>query len=501
MIGSVALILTAHVPYVRAAGRDPVGEDALHETIAYSLVPTLNVLFDLRGTGVRPHVALAYSPILLEQLADPVVQKHFVVWMDAWLERVQAELEHQERDGTPHQAYLARFYLDWGQTVLQSFETRFGRNLTTALRELCESGLAEPLAGAATHAYLPLLGRPEALRAQLEVGAHAVTRRLGRRPRGFWLPEQGYAPALNQHIVSTGARYMVVAPSSLADSSIPHLRPRWVLPRQLIALISDPAIAMHVSAGELGYQADPLYLAPQREASGLAWQRNGLVLPDALYDPYHAFRRAREHAAHCAAAMAAELAEFHRRHDRPGIVVLPLDADQLGRSWFEGPSWLRSLLEAVEQHPEMALALPSSYMRSFRPRQGAALREGSWDDTHLHWSAPPSAALQQALEEATDRLVALVQRFPDAGGAQERALAQAARELLLAQSSDWPLLVNHGYDVREGIGRPLLHLQRCEQLCALAEQPAFGEDALRLLDELEEFDNPFPYLNYRIFAT
>ena len=33
MKGYLGLILTGHVPYLRTAGRDPDGEDALHETI------------------------------------------------------------------------------------------------------------------------------------------------------------------------------------------------------------------------------------------------------------------------------------------------------------------------------------------------------------------------------------------------------------------------------------------------------------------------------------
>ena len=38
MNGYLALILTGHVPYLRAAGREPEGEDLLHTTIADALV-------------------------------------------------------------------------------------------------------------------------------------------------------------------------------------------------------------------------------------------------------------------------------------------------------------------------------------------------------------------------------------------------------------------------------------------------------------------------------
>jgi len=99
MNGYLGLILTGHVPYVRSAGRDPQGEEALHETIGQAIVPTLNVLYDLREQGLKISAALAYSPLLLEQLGDNVVQKHFVVWMERGLERLRGDLGRWEEQG------------------------------------------------------------------------------------------------------------------------------------------------------------------------------------------------------------------------------------------------------------------------------------------------------------------------------------------------------------------------------------------------------------------
>src|SRR5690242_5254747 len=108
--GYITLILTGHVPYLRTPAREPEGEDQLHETIADAIVPTLNALYDLRDMGARPAVALAYSPVLLEQLADSIVQKHFVVWMERRLTRLAEHAERWERAGEAHRSYLARFY-------------------------------------------------------------------------------------------------------------------------------------------------------------------------------------------------------------------------------------------------------------------------------------------------------------------------------------------------------------------------------------------------------
>jgi 1,4-alpha-glucan branching enzyme len=506
MNGYLALILTGHVPYLRAAGREPEGEDLLHETIADALVPTLNALFDLREQGLRPTVALAYSPVLLEQLGDRVVQKHFVVWMERRLARLEQAATAWEAEGEAHNAYLARFYLEWGRGILESFIGRYSRNLIGALRELCADGTAEPLAGAATHAYLPLLGRPESLRAQLDAGALAMTRLLGVRPRGLWLPECGYTPALEALLRPSGARYLIVDPSSLPANTIPHLRPRWIALRRLAVLVRDTLAAQQVMAPDLGYVGDPLYRSPRRDPrSGLALWRTGSSAASAnLYDPYDAFRRAQEHAVHFSSFIAAELQAFRERHDRPGIAVAPLDVEVLGRGWFEGPTWLRAMIEAFAERRTVALTLPSVYLRTFRPRHGATLRDGSWGEggDHRAWAGRAAQPLWQALGEVEERVALLVRRLPNAQGGQERALAQAVRELLLAQSSDWPLLLNQGgVSSAEALRRPVEHLRRCERLCALAEASELSEEDIKFLDLVEELDNPFPNLNYRVFAS
>jgi 1,4-alpha-glucan branching enzyme len=81
----------------------------------------------------------------------------------------------------------------------------------------------------------------------------------------------------------------------------------------------------------------------------------------------------------------------------------------------------------------------------------------------------------------------------------ERILAQALRELLLAQSSDWLLLLNQGGG-DEPLARPAQHLRRCMQLCELAEQTALSDEDHAFLAQVEEEDNPFPYINYRMFT-
>jgi 1,4-alpha-glucan branching enzyme len=501
MNGSLVLIIVAHAPYLRAAGREPKGEAALHDLIAGALVPAIRVLADLRDAGVRPRIGLAISPILLEQLADAVVQKHVVVATEARLRRMHQVVAGWERDSAGHAAYLGRFLLQWEEDILRTFAERFRRNLATALRELVADGLLEPLASAATHAYLPLLGSEAAVRAQIEAGLLATTQRLGVRPRGVWLPECGFHPRLLAPLRASGAEYSVIDPASLPRGAPgPHLA--YELAPGLAALVRDAEACVHVWTPALGYPGDALYRAPARDpGSGLPLWRHGLDHDGELYDPYHAFRRAEEHAAHFLAAVAARLADGRERGGPPGICLVPLGPEVLGLRWFEGPVWLRALIEQAAAGGQVALRAPGEALRLQQRRPAIVAQEGSWgvDGSHRAWSGAAAFTLWQALHEAEERVAELARRFPDAGGVRERALNQAARELLLAQSSDWPLRLGSGA-AGEALARPAAHLRRCEQLCALAERADAAADADRsLLDELEELDNPFPALNYRVF--
>lgn len=482
----VAFLVLAHAPYVRRAGRRPLGEEALHTLAAQGLLPLLELLGDLHKSGLRPRIALACSPLLADQLADPVVQKHFVLWMHDVLARREAELASAERDGDHHAVYLERFYLEWGRQRLRSFEQRFQRNLTRAIRELAAARVIEPLAVPATHAYLPLLGREESVRAQIEQGVLQISRHLG-RPEGLWLPGAGWRPGIESIAADAGLRYLVADPSSLPPTLAPQ--PVWLAGRRVAAVFPDEDLAPHVWSVELGYPGDPVYRDPA-DGRGMA-ARNG-----APYDPYHALRRAQEHANHFTTALVAEA----RRRGTRDLALVLLDAGQIGPTWVEGSTWLQAVLTHCATHGALTLTTPGAYLRAHRPSVEAALREGSWSiGVHAGWQGGAAEEYWQALHAAEERMVQLASAYPGAEGDRERILNQAARELMLAQTGDWPGRLSAGA-TDEWTGRWRVYLDRFEQLAEMARHEQANPGDLFLLEQLEELDGVFPNLNYRIFA-
>lgn len=484
----VALLIVAHAPYLRRAGRRPAGEEPLHELIAHSLLPLANLLSDLHATGLGPRVGLACSPLLMEQLLDPVVQKHFVLWMDDVLARRAAELRRFDEAGDHHSAYLARFYLEWGRQALRSFEERHERNLARKLRELAAARVIEPLAGTASHAYLPLLGREESVRAQIEHGLLHTVRHLG-RAEGLWLPGCGWRPGLERAAADVALRYVVADPSSLPPGT--PAEPAWVVPRRLAVIFGDEALAGHVWSPAQGYIGDPLYRDPSAEGG---YQAIGAGAPQP-YDPYHALRRAQEHANHFVSLLVAESA----RRAREDLLVVLLDAQLLGALWFEGPTWLQAVLTLCATHGALTLTTPGEHLRGRRLAGQVSLGPGSWADGDAPWAGPATAEYWQAIHEAEARMVALAAAHPSAEADLERVLNQAARELLLAQASDWPAMLSAGVP-EERAGRWRSYLARFAQLAEMAGRERLSASDSFMLEQLEEMDGPFPNLNYRIFA-
>ena len=80
--GAFMFVLHSHLPYARLAGRWPHGEEWIHEAAAETYVPLLETLYDLAEEGVPYKINIGITPILAEQLADPLILQHFEDYLD-----------------------------------------------------------------------------------------------------------------------------------------------------------------------------------------------------------------------------------------------------------------------------------------------------------------------------------------------------------------------------------------------------------------------------------
>src|SRR5262249_47974951 len=132
----------------------------------------------------------------------------------------------------------------------------------------------------------------------------------------------------------------------------------------------------------------------------------------------------------------------------PTVIVSPYDAELFGHWWFEGPQWIYHVLRALSAGGDLALGTPGEYLDAFPIQQRATPAPGSWgrNGYNEHWVNSKTEWMWRPLHEAAVRLRQAVGGHPAAtpGSLEDRALRQAGRELLLAQSSDWPFIITNG---------------------------------------------------------
>ena len=523
-----ALVLHSHLPYARGAGRWPHGEEWIHEAILGTYLPILGLLHDLRDEGVPYRMTIGLTPILLEQLADVDIDHRFIEYVDDQIKRADQDVKRFGRDGGGR-GQLALFYASLFREHRRAYVDRFGHDIVGAFADLARAGFIEILTSGATHGYLPLLDLAS-VDAQLAVGTRTTRRHTGVDPRGIWLPECAYAPGLEDIVEAYGITHFFSDPALLGakrlvgethgfdrrrsgagisaplvgSDSVDMLRPYLVRESEVAVVARHDTVSGQVWSAMMGYPGDPSYREFHRkdDRSGLRYWRvtdvkTGLGAKE-LYSPGDAAGRVRSHADHFVQLARDTLAK--RRHpERDALLTVTFDAELFGHWWFEGIDWMGRVLRELSARGPRPVTV-DGYLRERPARERVELQEGSWgkNNDHTTWSNERTAWMWTELGRMSHEMTAL-RAMPVADARRARAARQAARELLLAQSSDWPFLVTTGQAADYAVERFRSHAQRFRRSVELALEATADDDVE--LRSLERADNPFPDARPADFAT
>jgi 1,4-alpha-glucan branching enzyme len=557
-IGGFTFVLHSHLPYARQAGMWPHGEEWVHEAIAETYLPLLNALYDLEAEGVPFHLTVGITPILAEQLADPLIVDHFVHYVAERAAWAGKDVDRFEQAGDAAMRDLARFYHHWYARGLTSFQDRFNKNLIGAFKGLQDRGRIEVATSAATHGYLPLMSRDSTIFGQIRTGVQTYQRHFGREPRAIWLPECAYRSAILEkegdrevrrpgleeflaaerlrvffsetHTVEGGRpvgkaageaigpygsvpRKYALQPVSAEEQAEPGttFRPYWVgdAPGLVAVLGRNNRTGQQVWSGTFGYPGDYWYREFHRKdgVSGMQYWRIGGREVDLgekpPYEPHRAQEQVQGHAHHFVGLVEELLGDFNRSSGQFGVISAAYDTELFGHWWFEGVDWLREVLRGLAASETVELTTATRMIEEHSPDRVMVLPESSWGagGSHFTWLNVDTQWMWPPIQAAERRMEQLVADIPEADGERLALLNQAAREVLLLESSDWPFLVTTGQAKEYAAERFTEHLERFNQLADLAEvgQPLSG-DQQKWFQSLQERDNPFPDIDYRIFA-
>ena len=117
--GRFTFILHAHLPYVLNHGKWPHGMDWLNEAAAETYIPILNALFDLLADGYQPKLTMDISPVLAEQLSDPLFQSEFPDYLNQKILAAEEDIREFQKYGDSEYEALAIFWRDFYTQTLR----------------------------------------------------------------------------------------------------------------------------------------------------------------------------------------------------------------------------------------------------------------------------------------------------------------------------------------------------------------------------------------------
>lgn len=556
-VGRFLLCLHSHMPYVLSHGKSPHGTDWIFESAAECYLPILHALDRLNADGIKPRWTINMTPILSEQLEDPSFKEGFIEYCQ---DKIDQSIQDQEKLRLQGEPWLEGLALMWQRMYTRSlvqFKHQWGRSIIEAFRFFQDQGLIEVITSGATHGYQALLGTDESCRAQIDLGVRNYEKHFGRKPRGIWLPECAYRPRydwkspvepnsvawtrqgteeivkdfgidyffVDSHMIRGGqplgtyaANFPQLAemfarsskyftPPTEARSEYEH----YILPNGVTVFARDPQTTVKVWSGDVGYPGDPHYLEFHKQLypSRLRYWRISEEKADLgrkqPYDPYAAFENIHRHAEDMVLTLKSTLAHYKGHAERLGTVVAMYDTELFGHWWWEGPEFLYMTTKLLHQDGSVQMVSGSDVLDQDPARHLITLPEGSWGEGGYHyiWLNDENAWTWEKLYPAQRRLRAMVDKVT--GEAVRRVVTQAARELLLAEASDWQFLISTQSARDYSEVRFADHIDRFGRLADIADRMLAGSSLTpeeeRFLLDCESKDAAFSEIDLSMWST
>ena len=517
---TLLFIFHAHVPYIRHDDEnEPLEATPLYEMLSYGFLPFLRMCSCLDADAVPFKCALVISPLLCEMLESPLCQERYGAYLERNIAFAQQELK--QAAGLPREA-LVRKYFEFLTLNWEDFHVRYKKDILSGINFFADKGCIELLATSATPCFFPFYqNMPESLTAQIEQGLNSFREHFEAAPSGFWLPSMGYDTGLDSIIKSYGLDYTVLESQSFLFADRPPVNGVFsaaIGESGLSFLGKDSVACADIAHPETGFYLHPDYLDTDkdagfeldgeallplfdvkkgRRATGFCYHRRDGGGYDAAAGALQAEQDAERFLANRDAVLT-EAAGLLDTDPLCSVSVLPLRF--LGKTWREGMSWLESVFRKLAQRRDIQCALPTEYLKKVRriqsinPFYASNLPSGYADElinSSNDWMFP-------RIQKATERMIDLAGRFPDDQGLKERMLNLAAKELLLAQSTDWPLMADAQVSAEYAAVQCKEHLATFTDVYDSLGSGSIGTD--RLIKREKEYPI-FSDMNYRFFIS
>jgi 1,4-alpha-glucan branching enzyme len=521
----ISIVLNAHLPFVRHPELPQSGEEQwFFEALSETYLPLLEVFDRLDADHIPFRLGLSLSPTLCHMLRDELLIQRYLEYTNKQIEFGLKEIERTR--GERELQYLAKRFYDKVVDRRVLFTERYEGNILKICDYYQKKGRLELLTTAATHCFLPFYtSKAEAIQAQLEVALAFYRLNFGRAPQGLWLPELGWAPELERYLRAYNFAYTLVdthglifgKPSAVKGSFYPVKTPLgvFVMARDYYAYrdIADKAQGFSYAGvyrdmyEDVGYELPSEMVKPFLGSNGIRTQTGYkyrtlgcLDRKKQVYDPQKASEKVKEQVRVFLDARVSRLQAAAAYMEETPISLCAFKADTFGHLWYEGPEFLETLFREGNTRDDVQFMTPAEYLYkqdvSHFQRMVPAFSSSGINGYAEMWLDASNDWIYRHTIRSLERMIELAERFPNESGIKERALNQAAREILLAQSSDWTKRL-YKQESAEYARNQLEGALR--NFTTIYEALGSNYISTEWLTTLERRHNIFPTINYRVF--
>ncbi len=527
--GQIMLVLHAHLPYVHHPEYQFFLEEHwLFEAIGETYIPLLKMFRSLEKDKVPFKLTMSLTPSLLEMLANENLQNKYEKRLEKLIELSQKEVIRTQSEN-PVKHKTAKFYLKEFEETLHLFRDIYGKNIINGFKEYMEKGNLDIITCNATHGFLPFMEQyPQSIRAQLEYGVKTYERHLGKPPRGIWLAECAYFTGLDSYLAEYGIEYFFVDSHALWYGDE---RPRYgvyrpiITPNNVFAFARDPESSEQVWSAQVGYPGDSryrefyrdigfdrefeyvkLYIDPSgvRMNTGIKYHKitskNVSLDGKDYYSVDDAYQAASEHAQDF--LWKKENQSEHLINLFEGVepvIVAPFDAELFGHWWFEGPKFLEYFFRKSANSTKVRTTKACDVVDWIEKVQILTPAASSWGANGYYevWLNGTNDWIYRHLHEMVERMTDAAKKYStETDTIKVRTLNQMAREILLAQSSDWAFIMTTQTSVEYAVNRTKMHVKRFLDLYEMLVNNSID---VSKLEEIETSDPIFPDIDFRVY--
>jgi 1,4-alpha-glucan branching enzyme len=502
---------------------DVLHRAAFFAAISDTYLPLLKMFEALENDRIQFKVGMVFSPTLCALLSDPIVQQQYIDWLDRVVALGETELLHLSK-ASPAYA-LAKANLNTAAKNKQTFIEEYRCDILSGFDRFIRQGNIEALATCATYAFLPhYADMSEVLNAQIETGLISHKRFFSAAPDGFWLPYLGYAPGIENALKAYGLNYTILDAHGLLFAD-PLPEKGIFSPARCensFAVFARDSVDVYDENGTSEFINNPIYRNQHRDIvyeksveelsafigenagrspSGYKYWANGSHETSVYYEPATAKRQAKWDAAEFFAKKKERLFEAEKIcPDAELSLVCTVNARSLGELWHEGIDWLEELFRLATKDSDITLATTESLLSNqfslqklnpfLSATSGAGYGENLLDSTNAY--------ILRYARKASERMTSLADRFLGEHGLKARMLNVAAKEVLLAQASDWPKML-HAWRApdyaKERFRESIL------AFTTVFDSLGTNKMSTAWLTDMEKKHPLFPWLNFPVFST